>query len=206
MLSLAFKRTLDLAGALLGVLLFLPVFILVPILIKLDSSGPVFFRQERVGRNGRRFLLYKFRSMHVAIDDSIHRQYVKSLIKKQIQEQGDGVYKITDDPRVTRVGRFLRKTSLDELPQFFNVLLGDMSLVGPRPAIPYETAEYEVWHRRRLLEVKPGITGIWQVEGRSRTTFDGMVRMDLRYGRRWNLLMDLKLILRTPLALIRGAY
>lgn len=212
MVSLFFKRTLDVVGCIAGFILFLPIFIIVPILIKIDSKGPVFFRQERVGLKGRRFIFYKFRSMYVDGDDSIHRDYVRKLIKKQgdslFEKQGDSVYKITDDPRVTPVGRFLRRTSLDELPQFVNVFLGNMSLVGPRPAIPYEIEDYEMWHRCRLLEVKPGITGIWQVEGRSRTTFDGMVRMDLQYGRRRNLLLDLKLIFRTPLALLsaKGAY
>src|SRR5690606_17207331 len=125
---------------------------------------------------GRLFTLYKFRSMHINCDDSIHKEYVSSLITGKVKEPSDGgVFKITNDPRVTRVGRILRKTSLDELPQFFNVLIGNMSLVGPRPAIPYEIEQYDIWHRRRVLESKPGITGIWQVEGRSQTTFDGMV-------------------------------
>jgi lipopolysaccharide/colanic/teichoic acid biosynthesis glycosyltransferase len=115
-----------------------------------------------------------------------------------------GTYKITKDPRVTPVGHFLRKTSLDELPQFFNVLLGDMSLVGPRPAIPYECEEYDVWHRRRLLEMKPGITGLWQVRGRSATTFDEMVRIDIKYVQEWSLWLDIKIILQTPWVVLKG--
>ncbi|MFP4163559.1 MAG: sugar transferase [Chitinispirillaceae bacterium] len=206
--SLFFKRVVDIAGSLAAFILFLPVFLIVPVLIRFDSRGPVFFRQERIGLNGKKFILYKFRSMRVDGDDSIHREYVRRLIQEGAETQQEGVYKITDDPRVTAVGRFLRRTSLDEMPQFINVLLGDMSLVGPRPAIPYEIEDYHIWHRRRLLETKPGITGIWQVEGRSRTTFDTMVRMDLRYGRTRNFLLDMKLILKTPVALVhaRGAY
>ncbi|MFP4013488.1 MAG: sugar transferase [Chitinispirillaceae bacterium] len=208
--SLFLKRTVDILGTIGCFILFLPVFLIVPLLIKLDSRGPVFFRQERIGLNGRKFILYKFRSMRIDGDDSIHREYVRKLIQEggDSESQKEEVYKITDDPRVTPVGRFLRRTSLDEIPQFINVLLGNMSLVGPRPAIPYEIEDYHIWHRLRLLETKPGITGIWQVEGRSRTNFDTMVRMDLMYGRTRNVLLDLKLIFRTPLALVnaKGAY
>lgn len=208
--SLFLKRAVDILGSIGCFILFLPVFLIVPVLIKMDSRGPVFFRQERIGLNGRKFILYKFRSMRIDGDDSIHREYVRRLIQEggTSQSQQDEIYKITDDPRVTAVGRFLRRTSLDEIPQFINVLLGDMSLVGPRPAIPYEIEDYRMWHRLRLLETKPGITGIWQVEGRSRTNFDTMVRMDLKYGRTRNILLDLKLIFRTPMALVnaKGAY
>jgi len=200
------KRVLDIVGATLGILLFSPFFILIPVLIKFSSPGPVFFRQQRVGQGGKLFTFLKFRSMHINSDESLHREYVSRLIRGEIKEEK--VYKISQDPRVTSLGRFLRKTSLDEIPQFLNVLKGDMSLVGPRPPIPYETAQYSLWHIRRLMECKPGITGIWQVEGRSSTTFDGMVRMDLQYSRNRSILTDLKLILKTPLALIsaRGAY
>jgi len=205
-LSLMAKRGIDILGAFLGLVIFSPLFLLIPFLIKLTSPGPVFFSQKRVGQGGDLFTFYKFRSMYIDSDDSIHRDYVSRLIKGDIQEQK--VYKISADPRVTAVGRFLRKTSFDELPQFLNVLRGDMSLVGPRPPIPYETAQYSLWHIRRLMECKPGITGFWQVEGRSSTTFDEMVRMDLQYSRKRSLLLDLKLILKTPLALLtaRGAY
>ena len=144
--------------------------------------------------------------MFINSDETIHKEYVSKLIRGEVSEQK--VYKIRSDPRVTPLGRFLRKTSFDELPQFFNVLWGDMSLVGPRPPIPYETAQYDLWHLRRIMENKPGITGFWQVEGRSSTTFDGMVRMDLKYSRKQSVLFDLKLILKTPLSLLttRGAY
>jgi len=135
-------------------------------------------------------------------DDRIHREYVASLIKGDLQQinQGDvakPIYKLKADPRVTPVGRIIRKTSLDELPQFFNVLKGDMSLVGPRPPLPYEVAQYQSWHLRRILDVRPGITGLWQVEGRSKTSFDDMVRLDIRYTRSWSLLLDLKLLFKT---------
>ena len=215
MVSCGLKRLLDITGSLFGLILFLPFFIIIPILIKFDSDGPVFFRQKRVGFSGRNFTFLKFRSMYVGGDDSVHRDYVKRLIHDGAAAQNGGdnnesgaVYKITNDPRVTAVGRFLRRTSLDELPQFINVFLGQMSLVGPRPAIPYETQEYELWHRCRILDVKPGITGIWQVEGRSRTTFEEMVRMDMRYCRSKTFWLDLKLIFKTPFALIgaRGAF
>jgi len=140
-------------------------------------------------------------------------EYVKQFIAGHVNPgapggNGNVVYKITDDPRVTRVGRFLRKTSLDELPQFLSVLRGEMSLVGPRPPIPYELESYDVWHRRRLVEVKPGITGLWQVNGRSRLRFDDMVRLDLKYAKAWSLVMDIKILLKTPRAVFsrEGAY
>jgi lipopolysaccharide/colanic/teichoic acid biosynthesis glycosyltransferase len=141
--------------------------------------------------------------MYLNNDSEIHRQYVRNLIAKKLDE-GNGAFKIKNDPRVTRIGRILRKSSLDELPQFLNVLRGEMSLVGPRPPIPYEFEHYLLWHRRRVLETKPGITGEWQVYGRSRTTFDEMVRMDLRYIRKQSVSLDLKILLKTPLAVISG--
>lgn len=153
--------------------------------------------------------------MYVDSDDSIHRHYIRQLIQQENEPSGDNetptegeVYKITDDPRVTLIGKFLRKTSLDELPQFINVLRGDMSLVGPRPPIPYECDDYKLWHRRRVIEVKPGITGLWQVEGRSSTSFDEMVRLDLKYIRDWSLWLDVKLLIKTPWVVItgKGAY
>ena len=145
--------------------------------------------------------------MYFRNDPKIHQDYVKQLISGKEESKRDasgGVYKIKNDPRVTPVGRFLRKTSLDELPQFFNVLTGEMSLVGPRPPIPYEVEAYDIWHRRRFLEAKPGITGLWQVEGRSRTKFDEMVRLDLRYAKTWSPWLDIKILLRTPGAVLRG--
>lgn len=206
-MSLTVKRIFDFLGTLGCILLFLPLFILIPILIKVDSKGPVFYLQKRIGEGGRIFNLYKFRSMYVNTNDSIHRTYVTQLIKGDL-DNNQGVYKIKDDPRVTRIGKILRKFSLDEIPQFFNVLQGEMSLVGPRPPIPYETAEYELWHLRRIMECKPGITGLWQVEGRSKTNFDEMVRMDLNYIEKRTLFLDLKIVLKTPWILLtaRGAF
>jgi lipopolysaccharide/colanic/teichoic acid biosynthesis glycosyltransferase len=208
--SLFLKRMVDITGSCTLILLFLPFFIVIAALIKLTSKGPVFFTQTRVGRGGRLFRFIKFRSMYVDNDSSIHKEYVKKLIQGESGEATPGstnvIYKITNDPRVTPLGNFIRKTSLDELPQFFNVLKGDMALVGPRPPIPYELENYHVWHKRRVLEAKPGITGFWQVAGRSTTTFDTMVRMDLQYVMRWSLWWDIKLILRTPLAVLKGAY
>jgi lipopolysaccharide/colanic/teichoic acid biosynthesis glycosyltransferase len=145
--------------------------------------------------------------MYFRNDPKIHQDFVRQLISGKDESKRDAsgsVYKIKDDPRITPVGRFLRKTSLDELPQFLNVLTGEMSLVGPRPPIPYEVEAYDIWHRRRFLEAKPGITGLWQVEGRSRTKFDEMVRLDLRYAKIWSPWLDIKILLRTPGAVFRG--
>jgi len=205
----AAKRFLDISGSLAALVLASPLFLAISAAIKLTSKGPILFRQQRVGQYGRKFVFLKFRSMYVNNDQEIHREYVKNLIAGTIDSdgptsQGKNVFKITNDPRVTWVGRFLRKTSLDEFPQFLNVLMGDMSLVGPRPPIPYEVESYDIWHRRRLLGVKPGITGLWQVNGRSRTTFDDMVRLDLQYATSWSVWLDLKILLRTPRAVIAG--
>lgn len=208
-LPVLLKRAEDIIGSSLLILLFLPLFITIALLIKLTSKGPVFFTQKRLGVRGEPFSFIKFRSMNVNNDPSIHREFVKNLISGNHDgtvAEGGAVYKIKDDPRVTPIGKFLRKTSLDELPQFFNVLLGHMSLVGPRPPIPYEIENYNIWHFRRVLEIKPGITGYWQVAGRSTTTFDTMVRMDLQYIMRWTLWWDIKLIFKTPLAVFKGAY
>jgi len=203
------KRIMDIAGSALALLLFAPILLVIAIAIKLTSEGPVFFRQKRVGQYGEQFVFLKFRSMHVNNDASIHKAFVKQLIAGSAQSQpgngnGQTVYKLTSDPRITRIGGFLRRTSLDELPQFLNVLKGEMSLVGPRPAIAYEVEAYDIWHRRRVLEAKPGITGLWQVNGRSRIKFDDMVRLDLRYAKTWSPWMDLKILLRTPVAVVFG--
>lgn len=203
------KRTLDVFGSILGISALAPLFALVALLVKLSSPGPVLFRQKRVGRYGKTFTFLKFRSMYMNNDSKIHQEYVARLIegKADSKPTGDGkagVYKLTNDPRITAVGRFLRKSSLDELPQLFNVLLGTMSLVGPRPPVPYEFERYDIWHRRRVLEVKPGITGLWQVFGRSKTTFDEMVRLDLAYAKRWSVWLDLKILLRTPMVVFLG--
>lgn len=202
------KRGIDIFGSVFGILLFSPLIICICACIKLFSKGPVFFRQKRIGYGGAEFTLYKFRSMRVDNDNSTHKDFVKNFINGKSGDSQDGVYKMKDDPRITPIGKLLRKTSLDELPQFFNVLLGDMSLVGPRPALAYEVAEYDIWHKRRVFEAKPGITGIWQVKGRSKTTFDDMVRMDIQYIKKCSIVRDLILIFRTPFALLmtKGAY
>jgi exopolysaccharide biosynthesis polyprenyl glycosylphosphotransferase len=203
----AAKRALDIAGSLALLIVLSPLLLIVAALVKLTSPGPVFFRQVRVGEGARRFTMLKFRTMHVNADDRIHREYVSSLIaahKAGGKDAAEGVFKITNDPRVTPIGRLLRKTSLDELPQFLNVLTGEMSLVGPRPPIPYEVEQYKPWHHRRVLDAKPGITGLWQVTGRSRTTFDEMVRLDLRYAKKCSVWTDIKILLATPRAVVSG--
>jgi lipopolysaccharide/colanic/teichoic acid biosynthesis glycosyltransferase len=203
--SFAIKRAMDVTGSLCAIAVLSPVMLGIAAAIKLTSKGPVFFRQPRVGQFGRKFTFLKFRSMKVANDASAHEKYVKDFIAGAADKKGTSkVYKLTNDPRITPIGRFLRRSSLDELPQFFNVLVGDMSLVGPRPPIPYEVEVYDIWHRRRFLSIKPGITGLWQVQGRSRLKFDEMVRLDLRYARSWTIWMDLKILLQTPHAVFMG--
>jgi lipopolysaccharide/colanic/teichoic acid biosynthesis glycosyltransferase len=202
------KRVIDIAGSLTALILGAPTFLAIALAIKLTSKGPILFKQKRVGQYGVWFTFLKFRSMYTQNNSKIHQDYVRQLISgnndcKQSDGNG-GVYKLKDDPRITPVGKFLRKTSLDELPQFFNVLCGEMSLVGPRPPIPYEIEVYDIWHRRRFLEAKPGITGLWQVMGRSKLKFDEMVRLDLRYARDWSLGMDLNILLQTPRAVFFG--
>jgi exopolysaccharide biosynthesis polyprenyl glycosylphosphotransferase len=206
--SQSLKRSIDIIGSICALLLFSPLLILIAIAIKLTSRGPILFKQVRLGQFGARFTFFKFRSMYVQNNAKIHQDYINQFISgshEPAQPDGkSGIYKIQNDPRVTPVGRFLRKTSLDELPQFLNVLKGEMSLVGPRPPIPYEVEKYELWHRRRFLELRPGITGLWQVEGRSRTRFDEMVRLDLKYARTWSPWLDIKILLRTPAAVLKG--
>ncbi len=206
---LGIKRLMDILGSGVALIMCAPLFLILGLAIKVSSKGPILFKQKRVGQYGRRFTFLKFRSMHVNNDSSVHQEYVTKLIAGQAERiassgNAEGVYKLRNDRRVTRVGNFMRRTSLDELPQFLNVLAGDMSLVGPRPAIPYEVAAYETWHRRRVLEVKPGITGSWQVTGRSRIKFDEMVRLDLQYAKSWSPWMDINILMRTPRAVIRG--
>ena len=205
------KRTMDVLGSILALLLLSPVFLLIALAIKLTSRGPVLFRQVRVGQYGALFTLLKFRSMYINNDDGNHKEYVGHLIAGRAEKQPsngnrEGVYKLTRDCRITSVGAFLRRSSLDELPQFFNVLKGEMSLVGPRPSLAYEVAAYDPWHRRRLLEAKPGITGLWQVNGRNRVKFDEMVRLDLAYAETWSPWLDIKILLRTPRAVFEGAH
>ena len=204
------KQGMDIVGSALTLTLCSPLLLIIALAIKASSKGPVLFRQQRVGQYGQCFTFLKFRSMHINNDNSVHKEYVTQLISgcaehKPSSGNSKGIYKLTNDKRVTSVGKFLRRTSLDELPQLVNVLMGDMSLVGPRPAIPYELAAYQTWHRRRVLEVKPGITGLWQVSGRSSVKFDEMVRLDLRYATSWSPWLDFKILMRTPRAVIGGA-
>ncbi len=187
-----FKRAMDIVLSVLLLILLLPVFALIAAIVKLSSPGPVLFRQMRVGYLMTPFTMCKFRTMYATVDHQIHHDYVSWFITASDQgqsQQKTAVFKLTDDARITPIGRFLRRTSLDELPQLWNVLIGDMSLVGPRPPLPYELQQYKSWHKGRVLEAKPGMTGLWQVVGRSRTTFDEMVRLDLRYARTMSLMV-----------------
>lgn len=200
------KRVLDIVFTLLILLPLLLVMAVVALMIKLDSDGPVFFRQRRIGLNGEVFTLLKFRSMYVNSDQSIHRKAVEHYMNGQMlneHTQDGSLFKLGNDPRVTRVGRFLRKTSIDELPQFFNVLRGEMSLVGPRPPLDYEVANYSA-HDWLRLSGKPGLTGTWQVYGRSKVTFQKMVEMDIEYLQQQSLWQDLRLIALTPGVMILG--
>ena len=216
----ALKRTLDLAASACGLaVLGLPM-LGIAAAIRLTSRGPALYRQTRLGYQGREFWLLKFRTMYADNDPAIHQEFAKRWIEGKTgggspdavpapegrASARPGVHKIVRDPRVTAVGRFLRKFSLDELPQILNVLSGEMSLVGPRPPIPYEVQEYKEWHKRRF-EAHPGITGLWQVGGRNRLTFDEMVRLDLEYLENWSLEMDARIFLKTiPVVLFGRAY
>jgi len=196
------KRLMDIVGAITGMLLFLPAFLIVSLIIKATSPGPVLYKQKRVGYKSAIFTLMKLRSMRVDGDSKIHQEYVATLIKGQHHTVNNGttqkpLYKIKNDPRITPIGQFIRKTSLDEIPQFLNVLMGSMSLVGPRPPIPYEVDLYQNWHLHRVMRAKPGITGLWQVYGRNKTSFDEMVRLDLQYLKRRSIWLDCKLIIKT---------
>lgn len=217
--ALVVKRLVDLIAAILLSLIALPIGLVCALLIRLDSRGAVLFLQERVGaeavRVGRQvrwrstsFTVYKFRTMDSGADQSVHRTAVEEFASGRgtLSESSDAPYKLTNDPRVTRVGKWLRRTSLDELPQLLNVLKGDMSLVGPRPLPLYEVALYKPWHYERLC-AKPGITGLWQIEGRGRTSFDEGTALDITYVRKWSLFLDLNIFLRTIPAVLsrRGA-
>jgi len=207
--SYPLKRSLDIVGAIAGLLLLSPLMLVIAVAVAATSPGPVIFKQVRLGKRGVPFTFYKFRSMYCKSDDQVHREYVAKLINGNLEEINRGeatkpLYKMQDDPRITRVGRLLRKTSVDELPQLCNVLKGDMSLVGPRPPLPYEAEKYQSWHLRRVLEIKPGITGLWQVNGRSKTSFDEMVRLDLRYVRKCSLPLDLGILLKTVKVVLQG--
>ena len=190
------KRAIDLVGAAVLLLLFSPLFLLIAVCIKVDSPGPIIFRQKRLGLGGRAFIFYKFRSMHV--DAEISRQKILHL-----SEVSGPIFKMRNDPRVTRVGRWLRRYSLDELPQLINVLRGDMSFVGPRPPLPDEVEKYEDWQLMRL-SVIPGITCLWQVSGRSKLSFDEWVRLDLKYIESRSLWLDICILLKTIPAVISG--
>lgn len=204
-----YERTKRLLDVIFTLLILIPLCIIIAIValcIRLDSEGPIFFRQKRVGRNGVEFDMLKFRSMYVNSDDALHREAIAKYMSGQKladSTTSDLSYKKVDDPRVTKVGRFLRKTSIDELPQFFNVLRGEMALVGPRPPLLYEVENYNMYHKMRLSG-KPGLTGPWQVYGRSRVPFETMVDMDIAYLRRQTLREDLKLIALTVPVMIEG--
>lgn len=211
-LYLATKRILDVLVSSIALVLVAPLMLVVGLAIKLDSPGPVLFKQRRVkglSPDGKPvlFTFYKFRSMRHQADSGVHQKFMSDFINGNgtLHKDGNGkaVYKLASDRRVTRVGSILRKTSVDELPQLINVIKGDMSLVGPRPAIPYEVEQYKEWHKRRLV-VTPGITGLWQVKGRSSVTFDEMVRWDIEYAEDRSLRMDLRILFQTVPAVLSG--
>lgn len=197
------KRAMDLAIGTIALLLTSPILLVAALAIRLTSKGPALFRQQRIGMDGRPFDILKFRTMVTGADASIHQEFVEGLIRGDVAlDEDTALYKLTDDPRVTKVGRFLRRTSIDELPQLINVMRGEMSIVGPRPPVPFEVEAYAEWHRRRL-EVRPGMTGLWQVSGRSRMSFDEMVKLDIHYIETWSPLRDISIVLRTIPALLR---
>ena len=207
-LSRISKRLIDIVGSIAALLVLSPVFAIIAVCVKLTSEGPIIFRQRRLGQFGKSFEFLKFRSMYVNNDLTLHQKFIKDVIKGSYDGNSTGtsapVYKMTNDPRITPLGRVLRRTSMDEFPQFLSVLKGDMSLVGPRPPLAYEYQEYAIWHRRRILETKPGLTGLWQVRGRSRVRFDDMVRLDLQYVRTWSLWLDIQILMQTPRAVVFG--
>lgn len=201
------RRLFDVVSAAALILVLSPLLIALAVAIRLDSSGPALFRQRRVGYGKREFTVFKFRSMRSDADPRGHRDYVTALIQgKQANGGRENLYKLAVDDRITPVGRWIRRWSLDELPQLFNVISGDMALVGPRPAIPYEVAEYPSWYLDRFT-VKPGLTGLWQVSGRNKRTYEEMVRLDIEYAERRSLLLDLSILARTPFTVLakRGA-
>lgn len=199
------KRAMDLGVSFLILALSFPLWLLIAFLIRLDTRGPVIFIQERIGLDGRPFCMYKFRTLHVNHDSTAHVAYMRSYVNGGSGQTGSGsvVHKPVTASQVTAMGRFLRKTSLDELPQLINVVKGDMSLVGPRPNVPWEVEEYQPWHRRRL-EALPGMTGLAQVRGRSCLTFDDIVKYDIEYIEHQNLWLDIKVLLLTPLVVLGG--
>lgn len=198
------KRIFDIIFSITGMILFIPFIIIVSILIKLESKGPVFYRQQRIGENGKLFTYLKFRTMYVDADITLQREYLKEILSRGKEQP---LYKLVDDPKITKVGKILRKTSFDELPQFINIFMGDMSIVGPHPLIPYELDISREIPKERL-KVKPGITGLWQTSGRGDVTFDDMIKMDIEYIKNQSLLLDLKIMLKTiPIAITgKAAY
>ncbi|MCX6344115.1 MAG: sugar transferase [Armatimonadetes bacterium] len=202
------KRVIDFIIASIGLLLAAPFAAIIALLIRVSGPGPAVFKQTRIGKDGKEFSFFKFRSMRVGCDDSSHRQYMKLFIEGDEEgldkfQSGRKIYKLTGDDRVTAIGKFLRRTSLDELPQLLNVLRGEMSIVGPRPHIPYEVNMYKEWHRRRL-KGNPGITGWWQIHGRSRVTFDESVKMDIWYLEHQSVILDIRIMMRTITKAIVG--
>lgn len=197
----AAKRGIDLVGASAGLLVLSPLFLVVAVAVRLDSRGPALFRQERLGRGCRPFRVAKFRTMYAGVPDHAHRDYIARLARGEAVAEEEGLRKLTDDPRVTRVGRVLRATSLDELPQLLNVVAGDMSLIGPRPALEYELEHYASHHFERFA-MRPGMTGLWQVSGRAEVGFTEMLDLDVEYARSHGPLRDLTILLKTPGALI----
>jgi lipopolysaccharide/colanic/teichoic acid biosynthesis glycosyltransferase len=197
------KRIMDIIISLVLIFFFAPAFIIAAILIKLTSRGPIIFKQTRLGLNGRPFEILKFRTMRTNMQDDIHRAFMKKVIEKQKASGGGQVFKMKNDPRVTLIGKILRKTSLDELPQLFNVLKGEMSIIGPRPPLAYEVECYKRWQLERLTGL-PGITGLWQVSGRNHTDFETMVKQDIEYIRNRNLALDIKILLKTAPAMLKG--
>jgi len=201
------KRSVDVLVSVFVIVAGFPFFLAIAIFIKLTSRGPVFFKQERIGENGRPFILLKLRTMRTDTDDSRHKEFCKQFIEGKLEDgerEEDQVYKIVDDPRITGIGRFLRKSSLDELPQFINILRGEMTLVGPRPPLRYEYEYYDNWHKLRL-KVRPGLTGLWQVSGRSSVSFQEMVMLDLYYIENWSMMMDIKIVLKTIPVMLKGS-
>ncbi len=198
------KRGLDLVASAVGLVLTSPLLLAIAAAVRLESPGPILFHQERVGLGGRHFTVFKFRSMHAAADEAAHREYVRRLLARRDPTEGDATWvPIAEDPRVTRVGGFLRRSHLDELPQLLNIVRGDMSLVGPRPPIPYEVELYEPWQLERLAVV-PGLTGLWQANGWGRLSFEEGVRLDLEYVRRRSFGLDVGIILRTIWQIVTG--
>lgn len=202
LLGRAAKRVLDVVGGLAALALFAPVIAIGAVLVRLDSRGPAFYRQVRVGLDGQQFRMWKLRTMYVDSDDRAHREYVRALMTGGAASN-NGIYRVDADPRITRAGSLLRRWSIDELPQFLNVVTGEMSLVGPRPNALHETALYD-GHTWQRLRVKPGVTGPWQVDARGLVPFGEMVELDLRYIRDWNLADDVRLLARTPSAVVSG--